>query len=59
MLLDAMSKEKSASSTACPPPDAVYEHFKTADNIICICITSNLSGTYNAAKVAEKMIKED
>ena len=59
MLLDAMSKEKSASSTACPPPDAFYEHFKTADNIICICITSNLSGTYNAAKVAEKMIKED
>lgn len=58
-LLDAMRKEKSASSTACPPPDAFYEHFKTADNIICICITSNLSGTYNAAKVAEKMIKED
>lgn len=58
-LLDAMSREKSASSTACPSPDDFYEHFKTADNIICICITSNLSGTYNAALVAEKMIKEE
>ena len=58
-LLDAMDKEKTASSTACPPPDAFYEHFKTADNIICICITSNLSGTYNSALVAEKMIKEE
>ena len=58
-LLEAMDMEKKASSTACPPPDAFYEHFKTADNIICICITSNLSGTYNAALVAEKMIKEE
>ena len=58
-LLDAMDKEKTASSTACPAPDSFYEHFKTADNNICICITSNLSGTYNAALVAEKMIKEE
>ena len=58
-VLDAMDKEKKASSTACPTPDAFYEHFKTADNIICICITSNLSGTYNAALVAKDMIKED
>ena len=51
-LLDAMDKEKSASSTACPPPNAFYEHFLTADNVICICITSNLSGTYKAAVLA-------
>ena len=59
MLLDAMSKEKSASSTACPPPHAFYEHFITADNVICICITSNLSGTYNAAVQAAEMVKEE
>ena len=59
MLLDAMDKEKSASSTACPPPAAFYEHFLTADNIICICITSNLSGTYNAAVQAAEMVKEE
>lgn len=58
-VLEAMDKEKSASSTACPAPEAFYEHFKTADNIICITITSNLSGTYNSALVAEKMIKEE
>lgn len=58
-MMDAMNKEKSASSTACPSPDAFYEHFKSADNIICICITSNLSGTYNSALVAERMIKEE
>ena len=59
MLLDAMNKEKTASSTACPPPAAFYEHFLTADNIICICITSNLSGTYNAAVQAAEMVKEE
>ncbi|MBQ6897108.1 MAG: DegV family protein [Oscillospiraceae bacterium] len=58
-LLDAMDKEKSASSTACPPPNAFYEHFITADNVICICITSNLSGTYNAAVQAAEMVKEE
>ncbi|MBR5306505.1 MAG: DegV family protein [Oscillospiraceae bacterium] len=58
-LLDAMDKEKSASSTACPPPNAFYEHFLTADNVICICITSNLSGTYNAAVQASEMVKEE
>ncbi|MBQ5326359.1 MAG: DegV family protein [Oscillospiraceae bacterium] len=58
-LLDAMNKEKSASSTACPPPNAFYEHFITADNVICICITSNLSGTYNAAVQAAEMVKEE
>lgn len=58
-LLEAMDKEKSASSTACPPPNVFYEHFITADNIICICITSNLSGTYNAAVQAAEMVKEE
>jgi len=58
-LLEAMGKEKSASSTACPPPNAFYEHFITADNVICICITSNLSGTYNAAVQAAEMVKEE
>ena len=58
-LLDDMDKEKSASSTACPPPNAFYEHFLTADNVICICITSNLSGTYNAAVQAAEMVKEE
>ena len=58
-LLDAMEKEKTASSTACPPPNAFYEHFLTADNVICICITSNLSGTYNAAVQAAEMVKEE
>ncbi|MBR2028749.1 MAG: DegV family protein [Oscillospiraceae bacterium] len=58
-LLDAMDKEKTASSTACPPPNAFYEHFITADNTICICITSNLSGTYNAALNAAEMVKEE
>lgn len=58
-LLDAMDREKSASSTACPPPNTFYEHFLTADNVICICITSNLSGTYNAAVQAAEMVKEE
>ncbi len=58
-LLTAMDEEKKASSTACPSPDIFYENFKTSDNVICICITDRLSGTYNAAVVAQNMIKEE
>lgn len=59
MLLDAMDKEKTASSTSCPSVNSFYENFVTADNVICICITSNLSGTYNVAVQAAEMVKEE
>ena len=48
-LLAAMAAEKAASSTACPSPAAFARAFETADRVVCVTISSNLSGTYHAA----------
>lgn len=51
-LLHAMKHEKKASISACPSPGNFEDSFADADNIICITMTSGLSGTYNSARVA-------
>lgn len=47
-------KYKGKSSTACPGPGEWLEAFEDAENIFCVTITSNLSGSYNAACVAKE-----
>jgi len=39
-------------SSACPSPEAFAEQMRGRDNIIVVTITSKLSGTYGAAKIA-------
>lgn len=58
-LLDAMAAEKSASSTACPSPAAFAKAFESGDFTICFTISSNLSGTYNAAVMARDIVLEE
>ena len=58
-LLDAMSQEKSASSTACPSPAAFARAFETGDCTVCFTISSNLSGTYNSAVMGREMVLEE
>ena len=58
-LLDAMSAEKSASSTACPSPAAFAKAFEAGDCTVCFTISANLSGTYNAAVLARDMVLEE
>lgn len=58
-LLDAMAAEKSASSTACPSPAAFARAFEQGDCTVCFTISSNLSGTYNAAVMARDMVLEE
>ena len=58
-LLDAMSQEKSASSTACPSPGAFAKAFEVTDRTICFTISGNLSGTYNAAVMGREMVLEE
>ena len=58
-LLAAMDAEKSASSTACPSPDAFAQAFRAGDCTICFTISANLSGTYNAAVLARDMVLEE
>lgn len=50
---------KGKTSTACPSVGDYTEAFGDADCVFCITITSNLSGSYNAAKVAADAWKED
>ena len=59
MLLAEMAAEKSASGTACPSPAAFARAFETADCSICFTISSNLSGTYNAAVMGRNMMLEE
>jgi DegV family protein with EDD domain len=58
-LLGDMAVEKAASGTACPSPAAFARAFEAADYSICITISSNLSGTYNAAMLAREMVLEE
>ena len=58
-LLDAMAGEKAASSTACPSPGAFAKAFEAGDCTVCFTISSNLSGTYNAAVMARDMVLEE
>ena len=41
------------SSTACPSPQDWLDAFGDAPYVFCIAITSNLSGSYNAANIAK------
>lgn len=47
-------KYKGKSSTACPGPGEWLEAFGDAEYVFCVTITSNLSGSYNAACVAKE-----
>lgn len=57
-LLDAMASEKAASSTACPSPAAFARAFESGDCTVCFTISSNLSGTYNAATMGRELVLE-
>ena len=58
-LLAAMAAEKTASSTACPSPGAFARAFEKGDRTICFTISTNLSGTYNAALMGREMVLEE
>jgi len=49
---------KSKSSTACPGVGEYLNAFGDADDVYCITITSNLSGSYNAAAIAAQTYLE-
>lgn len=53
-MLDYLATYKGRSTTACPNPDAWREAFGDADEVVCVTITSNLSGSCNAAMIAKE-----
>ena len=58
-MLQAMTDYNGASTTACPSPEEWAEYFLQADNVLAFTISSNLSGSYNAAMAAREMVLEE
>lgn len=54
-----VSEEMSASSSACPSVGEWANLFRTADNIIAITISANLSGSFDAAVMARDLVMEE
>ncbi len=58
-MLAAMTDYNGASTTACPSPEEWAAQFLQADNAIALTISSNLSGSYNAAMAARAAVLEE
>ena len=57
-MVDYLLNYKGKSSTSCPNPEDWLTAFGDSENIFCITITSNLSGSYNAALTAKELYLE-
>lgn len=53
-MLEGLKAYKGPSSTSCPNVDDWLNAFGDADIVVGVCITSNLSGAYNAAMLAKQ-----
>lgn len=53
------SQYKGRSKTSCPNPADWLDAFEGADDIICLTITSALSGSYNAARAAKQIYESE
>ncbi len=51
-MLDDLAKYKGRSHTSCPNSEEYLASFGDAENVFVVTITAELSGSYNAAKVA-------
>jgi DegV family protein with EDD domain len=58
-MLEAMRHSRGPSSSSCPSPEAFAEEFRKARNCIAVTISSGLSGTYNCALQAMRMVLDD
>lgn len=53
-----MKASKSAASSACPSPEEFAELMRPCDECFVVTLSSKLSGSYNAARVAMDMVRE-
>ena len=58
-MVDALRAYKGRTTTACPNTEEYLEAFGDADRVFCITISSNLSGSYNAARLAKEQYEEE
>jgi len=57
-MVEFLREYKGKTSTSCPGVGEYLEAYGDAENVYCVTITSNLSGSYNAAKVAAQTYQE-
>lgn len=53
-MVSYMENYKGRSRTACPSVEDYMQAFEDADRVVCVTITSGLSGSHNAACVAKR-----
>lgn len=58
-MTDYLASYKGKSGSACPSSQDWMEAFGDAERIFAITITSNLSGSYNAARIAKEDYEEE
>ena len=51
-MIKYLESYKGKSGTACPNIAEFYQAFSDADEVFCVTITSNLSGSFNSARIA-------
>lgn len=58
-MMDRMYASSSAASSACPSTEAYLQSYEGAEQLFVVTVTGTLSGSFNAARVAADMYKED
>lgn len=58
-MMDALEKEKGPSSTACPSVGDWLQAFGDAREVFGVAISSRMSGSYNAGKIAAEQYGEE
>lgn len=51
-MIDDLKKYKGTSKSSCPNASEWLDAFEDYENIFCVAITRNLSGSYNSARIA-------
>lgn len=59
MLVKAMHDSPNPIKTSCPSPGDFADRYRDGDNIFVVTISEQLSGTFNSALLAKKMILEE
>lgn len=58
-MVEDLRAYKGRTTTACPNTEEYLEAFGDADRVFCITISHNLSGSYNAARLAKEQYEEE
>lgn len=58
-MIDHLKRHKGKSGSSCPNVQEWIDAFEDAENVFCVTITKNLSGSYNAAMQACQMYMEE